>query len=98
MQYQDDRTAEQKQTHRWLVVNDATGKGEATETISLRDFDYSTDGESGEVEAASLAEAYQTLREKITDAQIADGATLWVEDSETGERWTMGQDGEAIVR
>lgn len=56
-------------------------------------YDYATDGESGEVEASSLEDAYNTLRAKITRAQIEDGATLWVEDPTTGERMTMDSDG-----
>ena len=60
---------------------------------SLREFAYATDSGSGAVKAASLEDAYQALRSKITDAQVDDGATLWVEDSATGERMTMGKDG-----
>lgn len=60
----------------------------------VRVFDYATDGESGEVEASTLEEAYQTIRAEITEAQVKDGATLWVEDPKTGERLTMGVDGE----
>lgn len=60
---------------------------------SMREFAYATDSESGAVKAASLEDAYQALRSKITDAQVDDGATLWVEDSATGERMTMGKDG-----
>lgn len=56
---------------------------------SMSQFTYATDSGSGSVEAASLEDAYQALRSKITDAQVADGATLWVEDSATGERMTM---------
>ena len=56
-------------------------------------FTYATDSGSGTVEAESLDDAYQALRSKITDAQVDDGATLWVEDSATGERMTMGKDG-----
>jgi hypothetical protein len=63
---------------------------------SLREFAYATDSASGTVEAASLADAYQTMRAKITDSQVADGATLWVEDTDTGERITMAQDGEIL--
>ena len=63
---------------------------------SLRQFAYATDSASGTVEAASLADAYQTMRAKITDSQVADGATLWVEDTDTGERITMAQDGEIL--
>lgn len=60
---------------------------------SLREFAYATDSGSGVVKAASLEDAYQALRPKITDAQVDDRATLWVEDSATGERMTMGKDG-----
>ena len=55
----------------------------------LRQFDYATDGVSGVLMAASLADAYRTMRARISDAQIADGATLWVGDKESGERITM---------
>lgn len=57
-----------------------------TETTSYR---YATDSDSGTITAASLDAAYDTLRAKITDAMIADGATLWVEDTTTGERRTL---------
>ncbi len=62
----------------------------------LREFTYATDSASGSVKAASLADAYQTLRAKISDAQVADGATLWVEDAESGERMTMSKTGESL--
>ena len=58
---------------------------------SMSQFTYATDSGSGTVEAASLKDAYQALRSKITDDQVADGATLWVEDSRTGERITIGK-------
>lgn len=55
----------------------------------MKTFSYATDSENGTINAASLAEAYATLRARITDAMIEDGATLWVEDTDTGERETM---------
>lgn len=57
------------------------------------EFRFSTDSTSGSVKAADLSEAYASLRKKITAEQVADGATLWVEDPATGERMTMGKDG-----
>lgn len=62
-------------------------------SASLREFKSATDSGSGAVKAASLEDAYQALRSKITDAQVDDGATLWVEDPTTGERMTMGKNG-----
>lgn len=55
----------------------------------MNTFSYATDSTSGTVTADSLAAAYDSLRSKITDEMIEDGATLWVED-ESGERLTMG--------
>jgi hypothetical protein len=60
----------------------------------MNDYTYATDAEAGIVNAESLADAYDTLRSRITQEMIEDGATLWVEDIETGERITLGRDGE----
>ncbi len=51
-------------------------------------YAYATDSSSGIVEDASLSDAYDALRAKITDEMIEDGATLWVE-SPSGLRITM---------
>jgi hypothetical protein len=56
-------------------------------------YSYATDSTSGTVKAESLQAAYDDLRSNITNAMIEDGATLWVED-ESGERITLGIDGE----
>jgi uncharacterized protein YfcZ (UPF0381/DUF406 family) len=77
-------------------INDDGCVAYASTAASLLEFPYATDSASGTVEAASLADAYQTLRAKVSDAQVADGATLWVEDPGTGERMTMSQTGEIL--
>lgn len=60
-------------------------------------YTYATDSASGTVVAESLITAYYMLAVKIFHEQIADGATLWVEDKETGDRLTMGRDGMMIA-
>ena len=57
----------------------------------MNTYSYATDSDHGTIKATSLEAAYTALRAKITDAMIADGATLWVESSD-GERLTMGVD------
>ena len=57
----------------------------------MNSYRYATDSSSGEMMAGSLQAAYDALRAKITQAMIADGATLWVEDG-AGNRITMGID------
>ena len=57
--------------------------------MATKTYRYATDSDSGTITAASLDAAYDTLRAKITDATIADGATLWVEDVATGDRRTL---------
>lgn len=54
-------------------------------------FAFATDSQVGEIAANSIEDAYAQLRDRITPAMIADGATLWVED-ESGNRITMGID------
>lgn len=56
---------------------------------TTRTYRYATDSQTGTIEAASLEAAFETLSARITDAMIADGATLWVEDETTGERVTL---------
>ena len=56
-------------------------------------FAWASDSGSGTVRASSLDEAYDKLRSGITDAQVVDGAALWVE-SPAGERLTLGIDGD----
>ena len=51
-------------------------------------YTYATDSTSGTIKADSLQAAYDSIRSKITDEMIADGATLWVAD-EDGNRLTM---------
>lgn len=58
-------------------------------------FHYASTSTSGPVEAESLDRAYNRLRSHITDAMIAEGATLWVEDEATAHRITMLPDGSA---
>ena len=60
----------------------------------MNTYSYATDSTSGSVEAESLQAAYDSLRSKVTDEMIEDGATLWVESDDTGERITLGLDGE----
>lgn len=59
-----------------------------SEAVTYR---YATDSASGEIRAATLRAAYDTLRSQITPAMVADGATLWVE-ADNGARITMGVD------
>lgn len=47
-------------------------------------FNYRTDAETGTVQSQSLRDAFEKMLP--TDAQLADGAWLWVEDPATGER------------
>lgn len=68
------------------AIRKATGEPVA------KSYRYATDAASGTVESTSLAAAFNSLRSKITDAQRDDGATLWVEDPETGARIVMGQE------
>lgn len=58
-------------------------------TGGLVAFRFASDAMSGTIEAASLEDAYDALRSKITEEMINDGATLWVE-SPSGRRLTMG--------
>ena len=46
----------------------------------MNQYSYATDAEFGKIEAESLDDAFFTLRERITDEMIQDGATLWVSD------------------
>lgn len=55
----------------------------------MNSYEYATDSTSGTVKADSLEAAYTSLRAKISDEMIEDGATLWVAD-EDGNRLTMG--------
>lgn len=57
----------------------------------MNTYRYATDAEIGTIESTSLDAAYDTLRADVTDDQIADGATLWVED-DSGDRLTLGID------
>lgn len=56
------------------------------------EYHVCTDAGTDTIYAATLEAAYEEARDKITDAMIEDGATLWVE-SPTGERITMDSDG-----
>jgi uncharacterized membrane protein len=50
-------------------------------------YKYRTDGESGTVEAESMAEAMaEVLSDTGVEDCVDDGAWAWVEDTETGER------------
>lgn len=55
----------------------------------MNEYRYATDSARGTISAVSLKAAYDTLRAKISDEIIDDGAYLWVEDND-GERLTMG--------
>ena len=55
---------------------------------TMNTFSYATDSAMGTLQAASLQDAFDSLRAKITDEMIDDGATLWVEDAE-GNRITL---------
>jgi len=72
----------------------AIAKAEGRAKTSFR---YATDSETGTIQSDTLESAYATLRANISDAAIANGATLWVADSE-GNRITMGPDGKAEGR
>lgn len=85
----DSTDADRVERVLWAAIRKATG-----EPVAKR-YRYATDAASGTIEAASLAAAFNSLRSKITDAQRDDGATLWVEDPETGARIVMGQEGGA---
>lgn len=54
----------------------------------MNTYEYATDSTSGTVKADSLEAAYASIRSKITDEMIEDGATLWVAD-EDGNRLTL---------
>lgn len=58
----------------------------------LLTYHVETDAGSDSEEAPTLEAAYEQARAKITDAEIEDGATLWVE-SPAGDRITMDSDG-----
>ena len=56
---------------------------------ALSEYDYATDAITGTVMADSVESAYAICREKITDEMIEDGATLWVESKDGGDRITL---------
>lgn len=62
---------------------------------TLRSYDYATDSESGTVQARTLQAAYDSLRAKIADEQVRDGATLSVAERDGGDRITMDREGGA---
>ena len=57
----------------------------------METYDYKTDAVSGEVEAANLEAALETViaDEQINEDVLADGAWAWVEEP-TGERLSIG--------
>jgi hypothetical protein len=55
----------------------------------MKIYKFSTDSESGTVQAESLQAAYDSLLATITVEMIEDGATLWVEDTITRDRITL---------
>ena len=61
------------------------------ELEELREYKYRSDSESGTVQATDLQEALHVALDAvgITGAMLADGASLWVEDQETGERISL---------
>lgn len=62
-------------------------------------YAYATDAGSGTIKAATVMDAYRTLRGQISDEMITDGATLWVEPTDQGShegRITMGVSGEIV--
>ena len=52
--------------------------------MRLKLFRFASDAETGTIESTSLQAAFDKL--KPTDEQLANGACLWVEDCETGDR------------
>jgi hypothetical protein len=88
---------------KWCFLESCKGRTQANqkpktknqkEKIKMKtSYKYATDSEIGTVQADSLQTAYASLRAKITDEMIEDGATLWVED-ESGDRLTMGETAE----
>ena len=60
----------------------------------MKTYEYCTDAVAGEVEASSMEEALALVRaeEKITDAEFADGAWIYIQDPETGETLQVGSD------
>lgn len=58
----------------------------------MKTYSYATDSSSGSVEAATLDAAYDSLRAKISDEMLSDGATLWVAEEDGSDRLTMGVD------
>jgi len=57
--------------------------------FNMKTFRYQTDAVGGVIEAEGLEEAFQILREEISDEEIENGATLWVEGVD-GVRKTLG--------
>lgn len=59
----------------------------------MKRYPYRSDGEASEVEADSLAQAFEIAKQEagVTRATLADGAWLWVEDPDTGERMSIGE-------
>jgi hypothetical protein len=57
-------------------------------TMKMKTFTYKSDSEQGTVEARTLKAALKKAQEesRVTPAAIADGAWLWVEDPESGDR------------
>lgn len=53
---------------------------------------FGSDDVYGTVKAVSLAAAYDKLRAKISDQEIADGSTLFVASAAGGDRIIMGPD------
>lgn len=78
------------QADAWELPTCQTMRQSDHQTI-MNTYSYATDSGSGTVDADSLEEAYDDLREEISDAMIEDGAKLWVEDAD-GVRLTMGID------
>jgi len=52
----------------------------------MNQYSYVTDAESGKIKADSLDDAFYTLRDRITDEMIQDGATLWVSEEDGSNR------------
>jgi len=52
----------------------------------MNQYSYATDSTSGHIEAASLADAFSILSDRITDEMIQDGAKLWVAEEDGSNR------------
>lgn len=62
------------------------------EVVPAITFDFATDSESGTVELESWDAACKWLTNEVSDEAIDDGGYGWIENPETGERFTRGNE------